>query len=164
MVYVSPVALPPAVENSLSIFFRDSYALRDLSHARYMQIMVAFPEAMQTHPILGIGAGSYHEFMIENYGSGNSLHNTYLGVTAESGLLGGVALFIFLMLVFRKISYILVNPVNKYWGMMGGGIIIGLFGLLLYGMVHYGLRQRQLWVLFGIVITLGTISKEYSND
>lgn len=159
------VKIPHGVRSSFSLFMLESYSLKNIIGApRYMQFIIGFPEAIERHPFVGIGLGTFGSFMGENFGQGGSMHNTYLGVLVGTGLIGGIAFSTFLILIVKKALYSLTNPINCYWKELTASLVVGLIGLLVYQLAHYGLRWRQLWVMFGFIIALAYINQKEIYD
>ncbi len=59
------------------------------------------------NPILGVGFGNGPEHMIRYWGSSVSVHNLFLGVAVETGILG--------LCVFLYIYYIVLKDLSKIW-------------------------------------------------
>ena len=96
------------------------------------------------HPVLGIGPGQYEVL------GGKVTHNTYLNFLAESGVLGFIAFFAFVLLAFR-------------WAMRAG-----LFGrLLMVGVATlcvsmYSLNLQNVafvWAYLGICLAAGVADR-----
>jgi O-antigen ligase len=100
-------------------------------------------------PLFGVGPAVFQPFYRIN-----EIHNTYLGVLAEGGVVS------FLVFVLWLASVIKIG--NKYaWGRSDGwaGVFAwaaaaGFVLMLLYGLVIYGLRQRHFWIMAGLVVSL----------
>lgn len=60
-------------------------------------------EYFLAHPVMGIGADNFIEYNNVHYGENLYTHNTLLQILTESGLLGFVMYFIFLLLVFVQL-------------------------------------------------------------
>jgi hypothetical protein len=84
------------------------------------------------------------------------IHNTYAGVYIETGLLGIFSLLLFLL------TTIFIGWKSKATSEMKLLFIAAVFGfllLLLYNFTMYGLRQRTIWLMAGLLLSANTISR-----
>ena len=84
------------------------------------------------------------------------IHNTYAGVYIETGLLGIFSLLLFLL------TTIFIGWKSKATPEMKLLFIAAVFGfllLLLYNFTMYGLRQRTIWLMAGLLLSANTISQ-----
>ncbi|MCD9526021.1 hypothetical protein [Photobacterium carnosum] len=87
------------------------------------------------------------------------IHNSYVGVYFESGLLGISAFLTLLVLcyscAFSAIKYIPNNGEK----ILIVSVIAGFSLLLFYSGTMYGLRQRNIWLMMGLLISLPSLYK-----
>lgn len=89
------------------------------------------------------------------------IHNTYAGVYIETGLLGIIFLLSFLLIS------IIVGFRSKASSDTRLLIVAAIFGfmlLLLYNFTMYGLRQRTIWLMAGLLLSAHTISYNRSSS
>jgi len=121
----------------------DSFRLRNWSNA-----LVIF----QAHPVAGYGLGNIcRDFVYE-------VHNTYLSILAEMGLIGAVALILLLGYILY-ISYQNTRLVRimPQWDPYARGLFMGLVAECIYATQHVMIRSRHLWLVFGLVIAMNTL-------
>jgi O-antigen ligase len=79
--------------------------MEELSVKSRMGIWKATAKSILKHPLLGVGIGNYPLVLGEDIANGKkgaSAHNLYLDVTAETGLLGLIALGLIFLEILRK--------------------------------------------------------------
>ena len=106
-------------------------------------------ETFENHPVLGIGPGNYGV-----YYRTHEVHNSYLAILGETGLLGVVTFATFLVLLARcgLRGLHALRPTDAH--ALGLAFLFGFGLLLLYQMTALGLRQRPLWFAAGLLIAL----------
>jgi len=104
----------------------------------------------------------FAQHILKGYGIANiavdygyEIHNTYLAVLADMGILGTLA-FIFLVLYVTYLAWENVRwaRVVPEWRGMAQGLLLGLLGELLFATQHLIYRERHLWVWFAFVVAL----------
>jgi hypothetical protein len=79
------------------------------------------------------------------------IHNTYAGVALQTGIIG---LILFLFWLFHLLIYSLysVTRISDPWEkVMVLSLVVGMMTLLVYSMTMFGLRQRTIWLLSGLL-------------
>ena len=125
------------------------------------------------YPIFGIGPGMYEKLLYEyapvgGYSEGNNfhVHNTYLEVLCEMGIVGLLA-FLWIFVVFFKNVF---RPIRLCRDRNSQVIQIGLAGSILAGLIFalsctiitVGFQDTPIfWLLFGVVA--GSIPQEKRN-
>lgn len=84
------------------------------------------------------------------------IHNTYAGVYIETGLMGLITLLIFLMLTITTIFRARPGSELRLLFIAAG---LGFILLIIYNLTMYGLRQRTLWLMAGLLLSSATLSK-----
>jgi len=125
------------------------------------------------HPLLGIGAGNFRG--LEAVYASRTLdlpevrqivddrvvvHNTYLETFTE---LGGVGLLLFAVLVLGSLtvgvrSLRARGNAGRIVKQIGGGLLVGVTGMLAAFFFISGEYEKQLWLMLGLVVSLGTLS------
>jgi putative inorganic carbon (HCO3(-)) transporter len=122
---------------------------------------------IQDHPVLGVGLNNYTLLMprydwdsLQSWGRPAVVHNVYLLVTAETGIIGLVA-FLWLLASVLSQAWLLVRraPNDAVW-MVGVGILCTCIALAVHNAVDYLLVfswhiARQFWLLAGVGAGLG---------
>lgn len=114
-------------------------------------------KTVEESPVIGTGIGNFPSKFAEyfpEWGTATELHNTYLNVWAETGILGFGIFFIFLLMIFKKNILILFNKRFKDSYLRNFGIMLSIsFAVLLfYAIFHVGLRQRHFWFLIAMIV------------
>jgi len=102
-----------------------------------------------SRPVIGCGPARFTVIFDEH-----EVHNTYLGVLAEEGLIGLLLLLWFLALVYRNGLLGIRRNRDPARRLLMFAAMIGLTALLVYGMFMYGLRQRFFWFMCALVAAL----------
>lgn len=84
----------------------------------------------------------------------NEVHNTYIGVLAEEGIIGFIALMGFLVGCAYCGCYGLRRSRHSTQYLTILSVCIGFATLLFYGVAMFGLRQRPLWIMCGLMVAL----------
>ncbi|WP_312911790.1 O-antigen ligase family protein [Natronosalvus caseinilyticus] len=158
------VQMPSAVTSSFDLFTRQDYSLQALSGPRYLQFVYGVPRALELHPIVGVGIGASARFMSVEVGGGGSIHNTFLAILATTGIVGGVFFLAFHILLGRTVLRTFAILPDGELRRLAAGVYISLAGLLAYGTVHFGFRQRHLWLIFIFVLSLGKIAPKLDKS
>jgi hypothetical protein len=90
----------------------------------------------------------------------SEIHNTYAGIYAESGLFGLIFFLLFLISAGYTVLLVRKREPIPYHKLLASALFSGFFLLLLYGMTMYGLRQRNIWLLAGLLISSHTLLKK----
>lgn len=111
-------------------------------------------DLFMNHPWIGAGAGA-----ISRYGAGREqiyAHNIFLEVAAEQGLVGLIALVVFLALPFQRLLRAILAA-NAVRGDLP--LLLAIFAMLVYmlsaSLVSGDLNDaREVWMLIGVVVAL----------
>jgi O-antigen ligase len=108
-------------------------------------------EVFKKNYLLGIGFGNFRDFYSGRY---MEIHNTYISLLAETGLIGFGGYIILIGFILFSLSIINVDPIRKI-------VFINFFiGYLLVNLSHYLLRERWVWLYFLAIIAISTINKK----
>ncbi|MGY0616937.1 O-antigen ligase family protein [Vibrio sp. FJH11] len=82
----------------------------------------------------------------------SEIHNTYAGIYTEAGIAGLTFFILFLLASGYTALYTRKIEPEGYYRLVLLATFFGFILLLLYGMTMYGLRQRNIWLLAGLLI------------
>jgi O-antigen ligase len=148
--------LPFAIRRAVSFTETDSYDLHDLSHGRANQVE-AWGTVFVEHPVFGVGLDQFRLYVARLVvgAKAQEMHNSYLAVLAETGLVGALIMFSLLATVLSR-SVAFARAAWRARGPDAFGIaaamVVSYGALLLYGMFQYGLRQRYFWLVVALII------------
>ncbi len=126
----------------------------DASAENRIDAWVAGLRMIRDHPILGVGLGEFPDHA-GDYGANKMIaHNTFLSVTAETGLTGGL-LFVLILVttlrllwdVWRQASS---DPSQRDLACLSQGILIGLVAFLINTSFSVKHSDPLLWALLGL--------------
>jgi O-antigen ligase len=100
--------------------------------------------AFTTHPLVGAGVGGIAGVYSERY----EVHSTYLGVPAQTGIVGTLA-YLWFMIVFLRSCTRTRNDDGRAW-LMGRLYLPLLLGLCVSFGYTYHLRKREFWITAAI--------------
>ncbi|MCA1554344.1 MAG: O-antigen ligase family protein, partial [Chloroflexi bacterium] len=113
------------------------------------------------HPVFGVGAGNFR-IVLGNYLGfavwDNRLHanNTYLEMFADSGLLGGAAFMLLVLLVLRHAMHALQHAQRTADVCWTAAVAGALGAFLIHDVVDYFLEFTSIYFMFWM--TLGVLS------
>lgn len=141
---------------------------------RASQVLTAWSMIRQ-YPLLGVGMNNfssrYQEFSKEiglaPSASARSLHNLYLEVAAETGILGFSSFFMIIWLTIRSILNawkIFRDELADDYANLTGGLAAGVGGYLMAAFFVHAAYPRQFYLLIGIVFALPIIAEKVKLD
>ncbi len=131
-------------------------------------------KAFSQNPLAGVGAGNYTlsepqylltvnknlpraDLVLHN----EAVHNTYLQVAAELGLVG-VALFLFTVFVpllfARRVIDALGPGSLRFESIIGRGLVAGVLGMLAAFVFLSAQYEKQLWITLGLVLAFDRVA------
>jgi O-antigen ligase len=147
---------------------------RGSAKSRFTQFEVAF-NIIQTNPILGIGINNYSESMGKYDDTEEGLatiteypvHNIFLHIAAEIGIIGLMIFLWFLASIFFKgVIYVLANQgvlVNAVIGMLAG-----IFAFLIHGLFDTASIGSKMfvfvWFFAGIIYAIIGMAADFHRD
>jgi hypothetical protein len=109
-------------------------------------------EAFSENVALGIGLGGFQGSRYDAFG--NEVHSTYLQILAETGVVGFVALFLFLMMILKLAHQNFHALKDPDWLLFSQIIFAELFGLFVSAAYNRHLRDHSFWILLAVIATL----------
>ncbi len=109
------------------------------------------------HPWLGAGLNNYrHMLPLYNASGSTVVHNVYLLIAAETGVLGLAAFLLLLAVMLRHAWRLASSHADDAQWIVGAGACAALAGLMVWGMTDYallgaGLVTKQFWLLAALV-------------
>ena len=131
--------------------------------------------AFSAHPFSGVGAGNYSiiepkflfDVTTQNLPRADlivaheAVHNTYLQVAAELGLVG-IGLFLFTVVVplfgLRRVVALYDPSERRFVPIMGRGLMAGVLGMLAAFTFLTAEYEKQLWLTLGLVLAYNRIA------
>lgn len=152
--------LPFSFQRAFSIVSGES-SLERLSPTRYYQFL-GWEIAAAEYPIFGVGAGDFHSrttSFVPAAWKSHEIHNTYLGIWAETGILGIFALILLYLGVMQAGWEGLGHSKDPELSALHFALLAALVVLVIYGMSNFGLRMRHLWAIFGLIIAAWNVTR-----
>lgn len=97
-----------------------------------------------SHPLLGIGAFNFSDYYAFEHNEKLYVHNTYLEILAESGIIGFLFYFLFLLMLVKKLFMISLHKEQTY-------IVLTLFAFLLQ-LASLSLMINEAFFLFLAIV------------
>ena len=150
--------LPYGARRAVSFVSSDTYDLGEMSRGRADQLL-AFHTVFANHPLVGVGPGGFAATIprLVPGGKAQEMHNSYLGVLAETGAIGGLIMFGLLATAMARSLAFLERSARARDPdalMAARALFVSYLSLLLYGMLNYGLRQRHFWFVVALTVVL----------
>ena len=127
-------------------------------------------EMMQQHPIFGIGWDNFAArapdfgvgFSWQREGAIHKAHNLYLAFASEAGLPGLIG-FLGLLLALFRVGWSNLRGQDPWVEILTVGILGSFVGVLVHGLVAWGLLTYAVfplfWVLMGLLVALSRLSE-----
>jgi putative inorganic carbon (hco3(-)) transporter len=128
-------------------------------------------EMFRDHMIFGVGPGNYSRHYLsysQQIGldprlTAREAHSLYLGSLAETGIVGGCALFAVLWLALRGAWR------GRRWldgrdGLLAEGIFVSLVSFLVAGLFLHAAYPRYLWILVGFGFVAGELARKAAES
>ena len=127
----------------------------------YFRIKQVAWDAFISRPLTGIGLERFHSITEAAFQEGRLTapyraidpHSTVIGRLAEAGLIGGVTLIIFWIVIARETSRLLARHHRHAW--IAAAAAAALLGTLVNSMNADVMNFRFAWVVLGLVRGLG---------
>jgi O-antigen ligase len=127
-------------------------------------------EIIKDHPLLGVGLNNYisamHQYgQIDLRNNGPTLvHNVYLLITAETGLLGGAAFVLLLAFVLINCWRVFIKSKDDTISAISIGLFSGVIALAVHALSDYAIFadsrvKTQFWLLIAIVAAIVKIQE-----
>lgn len=160
MVALSPPRYIERLASLSNILPSSSIPVQELSLRRRADANDIAWQIFVDHPILGVGLDNFSAYY-RQYGTqlGINLsgqpepHNFFLGLAAETGLVGLLALGILLAVMFnglRQAGRIFASLGKKSYASMSSAFLLGMLGYLVAAFFLPGVYMRFFWLLYGI--------------
>ncbi len=124
-----------------------------------MESLIVGWDMFVSHPIFGTGLGAYMEWHLRKTGKPWVIHNSYLWLLAEFGIVGFLA---FLIIPANVFLWVWRNREGKWewdWTMVAGIGCLVAFGVM--SLAHELVYQRVVWFMFGAMFA---VPKCIKND
>lgn len=141
--------------NPLTDRFLSSFDASDTSNSSRVTLWSQAISAISENPIRGVGLGAYpaHVDPRATYRTPIYVHNTYLDVSVELGLVGGGLFFGLLLYVFTQFYRSRSNPISRY-------AMISLSIFMIHGLFDTPLFSVH---IFPLLLLLLTLSDYFTN-
>jgi len=126
------------------------------------------------HPIIGVGPGLYPSYYLEYAQEVPGLpgqediesHNLYLGVAAETGLLGLCCFLGILLIILRDLLRVRRDEAQKRPAMadLATGLALAVVAYMSTGLFLHLAYQRYLWLLLALGAAVVTVARVQDED
>ena len=156
--------------------FKDVILLRVLSndhgsaYSRIPMMLIAL-EMIKANPLLGVGINNYVTVMISYDYTGlasvffHPVHNVYLQLAAEIGIIGLLTFFWFIVMLYREVAVSLKKCIEFFQNQMIG-LISGITGLLVHLTVNNATIETEPFILFWLfaALTVAISDKRFKTE
>jgi O-antigen ligase len=114
--------------------------------------------AIADHPLTGVGLGQIGKYVDYMTGTDSGIvsHFTPIGILAETGVLGLLAvsfiLIAFLRIMWGNAALNLAN--NSGWLQLNEGLTMAFIGIMVFGLAHDIQTNRTLWLVLALIVSL----------
>jgi O-antigen ligase len=154
--------LPYSFHRAVSVLYLsgdDEESLESLSPTRHYQ-MVGFQTAATEYPWTGVGVGDFYTrntALAPGTWHSHEIHNTYLGVWAETGILGIAALVVFYVAIVQALWQAIGRARIPEDAALGVALLVATVAFWMYGTSHFTLRMRSMWAVFALALALWNV-------
>ncbi|GAB4266637.1 O-antigen ligase family protein [Thermincola ferriacetica] len=156
----------PTVKNRMSYLFSAEYMEKSAQSGRISRWLAAYDQ-MRTDPLFGVGMGHFGGAVAKRTYNSISVDNYYMGMLAETGLLG-LGLFLYLIFIVLKKGFdawkSLKAPEKRY---LAAGILAGLLAIALHNGVENIFESPYLnsyfWTMSGLLVALSRAETDRSE-
>lgn len=142
----------PSWQRPVVMMYQNMTQGKGLDETREEQASVVLDNA-DTAIFLGNGPKLYgYKFHI------SEIHNTYAGIFIETGIIGLTLLCLFLSIPLVTSTKAVVSPEMK---LLFIAAVMGFLLLLAYNLTMYGLRQRTIWLMAGLLLSTSSVSRHW---
>ena len=122
---------------------------------------------MQDHPLLGTGFGAF-QFVYPRYDQSSGLlrveqaHNDYLQLLADTGVLGGLVMLAFVILLFAR-GVAALQTRDLVQRAISLGALAGCFGIAVHSFVEFNLQvtnNAQMFLALAVLATTKSVGEE----
>ncbi len=122
---------------------------------------------IKDHPLLGVGFGAY-QFAYPRYDQSSGLlrveqaHNDYLQLLADTGVLGGLAMLAFIILLFAR-GVAALQTRDLLQRAISLGALAGCFGIAVHSFVEFNLQvttNAQMFLALAALATTKSVAEE----
>ena len=140
----------------------------DLTSERSVLWSLAFRLFLE-HPILGIGWGHFHDHLPEELNHLDNVHNNYLQLLCETGIVGFLLVMVPLILVFiETVRLIRINKRKTNREPMVMALNIASFGMqvffLVLGFLDPCIYKMLFWAIFAMAVMMADSSEGALNE
>lgn len=120
-------------------------------------------QLIKDHPLLGVGLGAF-QFAYTKYDKSSGAqrveqsHNDYLQVLADAGLIGGVIMLAFIILLFAR-GFAAAGTHDRRKRAIVFGALAGCFGIAIHSFVEFNLQVTSNAQMFLALAALSTIER-----
>jgi|GEM_PF-6831539 len=123
-----------------------------------MGLLEAHLQTIYDHPIIGVGLGQLGEYVSYMTGDNQVVdsHYTQVGIVAETGVLGllavSLALIAFLRIMRENTALDLDR--NLGWLQLNEGLTMAFIGTIIFGLAHDIQTNRTMWLILALIVSL----------
>ena len=157
VVLVSSIALfTPLAFQDPGSFLTRVLPVRDWSGR--MGLLNSHLQVLSDHPIIGVGLGRLGEYVCYMTGDDQVVdsHYTQVGIGAETGVLGllavSLALIAFLRIMRENTALDLDR--NLGWLQLNEGLTMAFIGMIIFGLAHDVQTNRTMWLILALIVSL----------
>jgi len=144
-------------------FFKDDY---QAAYGRIPLIQVAL-NMIRDRPLFGVGLNNYSDVAPRYDNTPQRItsfwnvpvHNLFLFVAAQTGLVGLISYLLFLLAILRAL-WPALRASDPFVAWAGLGIAVGMAAFLIHGQVEFDsvTRHSLFWFISGVAVSLGRLA------
>lgn len=162
--------IPPSYWERIASIFGGSGG--DWTLGRRLTYNLIGLELALRHPILGVGPGNFKEWFVHpefRYMPGRTLlgrqlHNMYLSVIVEYGIVGATFFFGFIAHSLRSVYRAMQNPIDEQMRVMATAYFYGFVAYLMVSVFVPNEYNKYTWMLAGVATAFAYLNRPPTPD
>ncbi|SHJ29196.1 O-antigen ligase family protein [Halodesulfovibrio aestuarii] len=155
---------PLAGVQRVNLTFNQLVFIKDKKPAQFSNVAYFDKVSSGRIGIIKSGFSLFKENLLFGYGlqqtrnlkgaHSHEMHSGYLALLFETGIIGFLLGGYLIYMVLKRVPIVLKGRVNFFEWLVLQSLLIGLTELALYNLFTNGLRQRELWLLLGLLFVV----------
>ncbi|MBE2170232.1 MULTISPECIES: O-antigen ligase family protein [unclassified Cobetia] len=151
--YISTSQDLPALFRPIQLMLTWQTGILDVTDTTRIEQIEVGLKSINDYPLFGIGPGA---FMPRHHM--NEIHNSFLGVAVGQGILGISLLIILIGLLIAIVSKGIQVTSDLSMKIIGFSLLVAFISLVGYAFFVYGMRQRNFWLIIGLILAYYKVS------
>ena len=148
------------------LYYLNSTPIAQGSNLNRIKLIEIALDLFKHHPFFGAGVGTFYKsveqirWYIIEYGGALDAHGMFFKVLSETGILGTVAFFGFLISIFYYVFARYLKIKDKEWALVVLGLIVVSVGIVVFEWFGTSYYIAKMWLPIGLTLVAVNLIKE----